>query len=123
PTAGSRAISGSCDDYSGFHARDTLNERKGPWVPACAGTTGSAFREFLPRQRIRPQLDLDRLRPVLLAALEVEVHPRARSRPQPSSLPPGFLVVDPAVDVLREEPRRIRQPQDHELAVDERHDR
>src|SRR4029077_6808479 len=56
-------------------------------------------------------------------SLEGKFAPRAWSPPQPPSLPPRAFVVDPAVDVLRKEPRRIRQPQHHEIAVDERQDR
>src|SRR6185503_4116232 len=86
-------------------------------------SAGSARRRASARQRIGPQLQLDGLRPVLLAAFEVEVGPRPRRGPERAPFPARALVVDAAVDVLRELARRPRQAQGDELAVDERQDR
>src|ERR1700687_2490943 len=67
-----------------------------------AGTSSGSVPEVLPRQRIGPELQLDRLGPVLLAAFEMEVGARARGGPQAAAFPAGALVVDAPIDVLRE---------------------
>src|SRR5437879_465672 len=88
---------------------------------ARAGEKGD--RPQLPRQRVRPQLDLHRLVAHLLAALVVEQRAGARGGPQGAAFPAGLRVVDAAVDVLREQARGIGQPEREELAVGERVDR
>src|ERR1700756_1766494 len=73
----------------------------------------------LVRQRIRPQLHLEHLGIGVLAALAVEVRPRARGGPEAAALPAGGGIVDPAVDILGEEAERIRHTEGHELAIDQ----
>src|SRR5207249_10986065 len=84
--------------------------------------TGDSLTGFLPRQRIGPELQLDRLRPVLLAAFEVEVDARARGGPQAAAFPAGGVVVDAPVHILWKQSRWIRQAQRNEAPIDERHD-
>src|SRR6185503_2491088 len=115
--AGAGAAAGAGGD-----ARDRVpRKRRGAASGACAfaGSPGRSGSGCLARERIGPQLQLDRLRPVLLAAFEVEVGPRPGRSPERTPFPSRALVVDAPVDVLRELARRPRQAQREELAVDE----
>src|SRR5438309_6061863 len=82
------------------------------------GVLGKMWRSV--RERIRTNLDLVDLGPVLRAAFVVEHGARARHRPQAFAFPAGVRVVDAAVHELGVEAQRIRHTQVHHLAVHHR---
>src|SRR5882672_7342776 len=77
----------------------------------------------LPRQRIRPDLELHHLRQRTLAALEVERRALAVGRPDAAAFPAGVGIVDATVHALGIEAERVGHAHVDPLAVDEREDR
>src|SRR5262245_14841761 len=77
----------------------------------------------LPRQRIRPDLELHHLRQRALAALEMKRSALAVSRPDAAPFPAGVGIVDASVHALRIKPERVGHAHVHPLAVNQREDR
>src|SRR5918999_3876980 len=73
--------------------------------------------QALPRQRIGPELEPDRLAGGSLPALHVEGRAGADGGPETAPLPARLRVVDPAVQPLRGEPHRLRDTEDYPLGV------
>src|SRR6266704_5870663 len=73
----------------------------------------SLFSDTSVRERIRTNLDLVDLGPVLRAAFVVEYGARARHRPQPLAFPARVRIVDAAVHELGVETQRIRHTKVH----------
>src|SRR3712207_1310577 len=88
-----------------------------------ATVAGSALRlrslaHFaLPRQRIRPELDLVHLAGGSLPPFHVEGRAGADGGPEATPLPARLRVVDAAVQPLGVEPRRVGDAQDDPLPV------
>src|SRR5262249_738015 len=77
----------------------------------------------LPRQRIRPQLELHHLAGRALAAFDVIGRAPRIGRPQAFALPAAIGIIDAAIEPLGVEAHRIRHPQRDALAVHQRLDR
>src|SRR5688500_15461584 len=71
----------------------------------------------LSRQRIRPELEPERLAGGPLPPLHMEGGARADSGPEATPLPAGVRVVDAPVQPLRVEPHRIRDAEDDPLPI------
>ena len=76
-----------------------------------------------PCQRIRTNLEFDRLGLGSLAGFAMERSPVSIGRPDATALPAGVRIVDAAIHPLGEEAERIRNPHVHPLAVHPRHQR
>src|SRR5205807_1016808 len=72
---------------------------------------------------VRPELELDRLVPALLAHLGMEERPRAGGAPDAAALPARAWVVDAPVHVLGKPAAGVRHDEADELAVLEGVDR
>src|SRR5689334_9527910 len=81
-----------------------------PRAPAGPRTSSTS-----PRQRVGPQLHLHGPGAVRGATLQVEHGAGAVGGPQALALPARVRIVDPAVDVLREEAHRIRHGERDQL--------
>src|SRR5687768_4073868 len=85
--------------------------------PSPPSASRSPSHVALLRQRIRPELEPDRLAGGPLPALHVEGGAGADGGPETAPLPAGLRVVDPAVQPLGVEPQRVGDAQDDPLSV------
>src|SRR5262245_64016360 len=86
------------------------------------GTTDTAVRS-LPRQRIRPDLELHHLRQRALAALDVERGALAVGGPDAAAFPARVRIVDAPVHALGIEAERVGHAHTDPLGIDEDQDR
>src|SRR5688572_12833058 len=82
-----------------------------------SGMTSTAGGLRLPRQRIRPQLEMQHLAGGALAGFSVERRARREGGPQPFAFPARVGIVDAAVHPFRVEPERIGNAQHDPLPV------
>src|SRR5262249_5214475 len=119
-----RASAKTCRSVKSESSRSTIDcvrRERGDHRGRPSNTVASpaVFARPSTRERVRPDLELEHLRLSVDPALAVEVGASARGGPQASALPTAVWIVDTAVGVLGEEAHRIRNPQGHELAVDD----
>src|ERR1700733_6529514 len=70
-------------------------------------------------ERIGTKLQFDRARAICCSSFKVKHGSRPISRPKRAAFPAGVRIINPAIDVLGEEPHRVRNGEIHDVPVDD----